>query len=62
MGAGLVRIFVPELNGRLTSTGFGINTLIALSCLGTLVYPLLDTGGIPPQSLIILYSTHIHAN
>ena len=37
---------VLERNGRLTLSGYGLNLLIALTCLGTLVYPLLDAGGI----------------
>ena len=39
-------IFAIERNGGLSRTGYGINFLIALSCIGTLVYPILDAGGI----------------
>lgn len=46
VGAGLDRIFAIERNGKLSISGYFINFLIALSCLGTLVYPLLDAGGI----------------
>lgn len=46
VGAGLDRIPAIERNGRLSITGYGINSLIALSCLGTLVYPILDAKGI----------------
>jgi hypothetical protein len=44
--AGLDRIFAIERNGRLNLSGYGINILIAISCIGTLVYPFLDAGGI----------------
>ena len=44
--AGSGSIFAIERNGRLTKTGYLINFLIALSCIGTLVYPILDAGGI----------------
>ena len=44
--AGLDRLLAIERNGRLSFTGYGINFLIALSCIGTLVYPFLDARGI----------------
>ena len=40
------RFLILERNGRLTTAGYGLNLLIALTCLGTLIYPLLDAGGI----------------
>jgi hypothetical protein len=46
VAAGLDRFLVLERNGRLTTAGYGLNLLIALTCLGTLIYPLLDAGGI----------------
>jgi len=46
VAAGLDRFLVLERNGRLTSSGYGLNALIALTCLGTLIYPMLDAGGI----------------
>ena len=39
-------MFAIERNGRLSATGYILNFLIALSCLGTLTYPLLDAGGV----------------
>ncbi|MFC2098240.1 DUF2752 domain-containing protein [Bacteroidota bacterium] len=40
------RFFAIERNGRLSTTGYLINLLIAFSCIGTLVYPIFDAGGI----------------
>jgi hypothetical protein len=42
----LDKLTAIERDGRLSITGYIINFLIALSCLGTLVYPLLDSGGV----------------
>ena len=44
--AGSASLFTIERNGRLSSSGYLVNFLIALSCIGTLVYPILDAGGI----------------
>ena len=44
--AGLDRLFTIERNGRLSTIGYGINILIVLSCIGTLVYPFMDARGI----------------
>lgn len=46
VGAGLGNISAIERNGRLSTFGYLVNSLIALSCLGTLTYPFLDAGGI----------------
>ena len=46
MAAGLDRFLTLERNGRLTFSGYGLNLLIAITCLGTLVYPFLDRAGI----------------
>ena len=46
MGAGLDRFPAIERNGHLSIAGHGINILIVFSCLGTLVYPFLEAGGI----------------
>ncbi len=46
MGAGLARLLAIEKNGRLTFSGYLINTLILATCLGTLVYPVLSQEGI----------------
>ena len=46
MVAGLGDLSVIERNGRLSPFGYLLNSLIALSCLGTLSYPFLDAGGI----------------
>ncbi len=46
MEAGLDRSLALERNGRLTAAGYALNALIVFTCLGTLVYPLLDRGGI----------------
>ena len=46
VGAGLDKILTIERNGKLSISGYLINFLIASSCLGTLVYPLLDAGGL----------------
>ena len=45
MGAGLAKQLAIEKNGRLTFSGYLINALILVSCLGTLVYPLLSHQG-----------------
>ena len=45
MGAGLAKQLAIEKNGRLTFTGYLINALILVTCLGTLVYPLLSHQG-----------------
>ena len=45
MGAGLARQLAIEQNGRLTFSGYLINALIVVSCLGTLAYPLLSQQG-----------------
>jgi hypothetical protein len=45
VGAGLVRKLTLEQNGRLTLTGYLVNALILVTCLGTLAYPLLDQQG-----------------
>jgi hypothetical protein len=44
--AGWDRFSTIEREGRLSRTGYLLNGLIALSCLGTLAYPLFDAGGI----------------
>ena len=46
VAAGLDSFSVIERNGRLSFSGYIVNCLIALSCLGTLSYPFLDAGGI----------------
>ncbi len=45
MGAGLAKQLAIEKNGRLTFSGYLINALILVSCLGTLAYPLLSQQG-----------------
>ncbi len=45
MGAGLAKQLAIEQNGRLTFSGYLINALILVTCLGTLVYPLLSHQG-----------------
>ncbi len=46
MGAGLDRFTALERDGHLSVAGYGINLLIAFTCLCTLAYPFLDAGGI----------------
>ncbi len=45
MGAGLAKLLALERHGRLTFTGYLINTLILISCLGSLAYPVLSHHG-----------------
>ncbi len=45
MGAGLAKQLAIEQDGRLTFTGYLINALILVTCLGTLVYPILSHQG-----------------
>jgi hypothetical protein len=45
VGAGLAKPLALEHNGRLTVIGYLINGLIVLSCIGTLLYPLLSQHG-----------------
>ena len=45
MGAGLAKPLAIERNGRLTFTGYLINTLILATCFSTLAYPLLSHHG-----------------
>lgn len=44
--AGLARQLAIEKNGRLTLSGYLINALILVTCLGTLVYPMLSHQGL----------------
>ncbi len=46
VAAGWDRILATERNGRLSPTGYLVNVLIAVSCLGSLAYPFLDAAGI----------------
>jgi hypothetical protein len=46
VGAGLGSFTAIEKDGRLSPFGYLVNSLIAISCLGTLSYPFLDAGGI----------------
>jgi hypothetical protein len=45
VGAGLAKQLAIEQNGRLTFSGYLINSLILATCLGTLAYPLLSQQG-----------------
>jgi hypothetical protein len=45
VGADLAKPSALEQNGRLTFTGYLVNILILISCIGTLVYPLLSEYG-----------------
>jgi len=45
VGAGLAKPLALERNGRLTFTGYLVNALILISCLGTLAYPVLSYYG-----------------
>ena len=46
VGAGLDNLSTIERNGHLSPFGYLVNSLITISCLGTLTYPFLDAGGI----------------
>ncbi len=46
MGADLGKLLVIEKNERLTFSGYLINTLILITCFGTLIYPLLNHHGV----------------
>jgi hypothetical protein len=45
VGAGLARPLAIERNGQLTLTGYLVNALILITCIGTLIYPLLSHHG-----------------